>query len=390
MLITNVRIETMRGEAIPQGFIRVAGDKIAQIGPMSALGPDKRAEDAPCYDFSGAWALPGLVDAHSHLGLFGDGLGFEGEDGNEISDPVTPQLRAIDGVNALDRGFSEALDYGVTTVITGPGSANAISGQSSAVKTGGCCIDDMLLLPAAAMKLALGENPKGTYAPRSQAPGTRMATTALIREALFAARRYREDYERFELDEEDELDPPEFDAKSEALLPVLRGELPVHIHAHRADDIFTAVRIMKEFSLRGVIIHGTEAHLVAERFAAEGVPVVCGPILGTRSKPELVGLSRETPAVLHRHGVKIAICSDHPELPQEFLMLSAAIAHQAGLEREAALRAITVEAAEICGVADRVGSLAVGKDADIVLYKDDPILGLQKPIAVFLNGKRVR
>lgn len=390
MLITNVRIETMQGEAIPNGFIRVSGDKLAEVGPMSALDGAVRAQSEPCYDFSGAWALPGLVDAHSHLGLFGDGLGFEGEDGNEISDPVTPQLRAIDGINALDRGFSEALDYGVTTVITGPGSANAISGQSAAVKTGGCCVDDMLLLSAAAMKLALGENPKSTYAPRSQTPGTRMATTALIREALFAARRYQEDYERFELDEEDELDPPEYDAKSEALLPVLRGELPVHIHAHRADDIFTALRIMKEFSLRGVIIHGTEAHLVAGRFAAEGVPVVCGPILGTRSKPELVGMSRGMPAVLHREGVKIAICTDHPELPQEFLMLSAAIAHQAGLPREAALRAVTVDAAEICGVSDRVGSLSPGKDADIVLYKNDPILGLEKPFAVFLNGQKVR
>lgn len=387
MLITNIRIETMQGEAVENGFIRIKGDKIAEVAPMAQL---VRNADESCYDFAGAWALPGLVDAHSHLGLFGDGMGFEGDDGNETSDPITPQLRAIDGINALDRGFSEALDYGVTTVITGPGSANAISGQSAAVKTGGCCIDDMLLLPSAAMKFALGENPKGTYAPRSQTPGTRMATTALIREALYAARRYQEDYERYEQDEEDELDPPEFDAKSEALLPVLRGELPVHIHAHRADDIFTAVRILKEFSLRGVIIHATEAHLVAERFAAEGVPVVCGPILGTRSKPELVGMSRETPAVMLRCGVKTAICTDHPELPQEFLMLSAAIAHQAGMPREAALRAVTITAAEICGIADRVGSLAIGKDADIVIYNNDPILGLEKPIAVFLNGKKVR
>lgn len=387
MLITNVRIETMNGKTISNGYLRIEGAKIIEVAPMERI---TAVNSEKCYDFAGAWALPGLIDAHSHLGLFGDGMGFEGDDGNEATDPVTPQLRAIDGINALDRGFTEALDYGITTVITGPGSANPISGQSAAVKTGGCCIDDMLLVPAVAMKLALGENPKGTYAPRSQTPSTRMATTALIREEFYRARRYQEDMERYEQDTEDELEPPEYDAKSEALLPVLRGEMPVHIHAHRADDIFTAVRIMKEFSLRGVIIHATEAHLVAERFAKMDVPVVCGPILGTRSKPELVGMSRTTPAVLCRHGVKTAICTDHPELPQEFLMLSAAIAHREGMPRDAALSAITLTAAEICGIADRVGSLEAGKDADIAIYEKDPLTGLEKPIAVFLNGKKMR
>ena len=387
MLIINVKIETMNGDPVPDGFIRIKGSKIVQVRPMSELA---QTSDDTVLDFSGAWALPGLVDAHSHLGLFGDGMGFEGDDGNEVSDPVTPQLRAIDGINALDRGFTEALDYGVTTVVTGPGSASPISGQSAAVKTGGCCIDDMLILPAAAMKIALGENPKSTYAPRSQTPGTRMAIAALIREELYRARRYQEDMERFEQDEEDELDPPEYDAKCEALLPVLRGELPVHIHAHRADDIFTAVRIMNEFSLRGAVVHATEAHLVAERFSQTGIPVICGPILGTRSKPELVGMSRTTPSVMSRFGVKTAICSDHPELPQEYLMLSAAIAHKEGMPRDAALRAITATAAEICGIADRVGTIAPGKDADIVIYQNDPLGGLEKPIAVFLNGNRVR
>lgn len=387
MLITNVRIETMKGETIPNGFIRIQDSKIVQVAPMAQLASKP---DEVCFDFAGAWALPGLVDAHSHLGLFGDGLGFEGDDGNETSDPVTPQLRALDGINALDRGFSEALDYGVTTVITGPGSANPISGQSVAMKTGGCCIDDMLVLPVAAMKLALGENPKGTYAPRSQSPGTRMATTALIRDEFYRALRYQEDMERYEQDEEDELDPPEYDAKSEALLPVLRGEIPVHIHAHRADDIFTAVRIIKEFSLRGVIVHATEAHLVAERFATTQIPVICGPILGTRSKPELVGMSRAMPSIISRHGVKTAICTDHPELPQEYLMLCAAIAHKEGMPREEALRAVTVTAAEICGISDRVGSIEPGKDADIVIYQNDPIAGLEKPLAVFLNGNKVR
>lgn len=387
MLITNVRIEPMKGDTVLNGYLRINGNKIVEVAPMEAL---KEIDNEERYDFSGAWALPGLIDAHSHIGLFGDGMGFEGDDGNEITDPITPHLRAIDGINALDRGFSEALDYGITTVITGPGSANAISGQSAAIKTGGCCIDDMVILPIAAMKLALGENPKGTYAPRSQSPSTRMSTTALIREEFYRARRYQEDMERYEQDTDDELDPPEYDAKSEALMPVLRGEIPVHIHAHRADDIFTAVRIMKEFSLRGVIIHATEAHLVAERFSKMGVPVICGPILGTRSKPELVGMSRTTPAVMYLHGVKTAICTDHPELPQEFLMLSAAIAHREGMPRDGALQAITITAAEICGLSDRIGSLEKGKDADIVIFEKDPLSGIEKPSAVFLNGIKVR
>ncbi|MBP1556664.1 MAG: amidohydrolase [Oscillospiraceae bacterium] len=385
MVITNLIVETMAGETIENGFIFIEGEKIAAIGKMSEYKGDMGEE----LDFSGCYALPGLIDAHSHLGLFGDSLGFEGEDGNEVSDPVTPQLCAIDGINALDRGFSEALDYGVTTVITGPGSANAISGQSAAVKTFGCCVDDMVIKPRLAMKLALGENPKNTYSGRSQAPCTRMTTAALIREELFRARRYQEDIERWQSDTE-EYDAPEYDAKSEALLPVLRGEMPVHIHAHRVDDIFTAARIIKEFSLKGVIIHATEAHLVAERFAKEGIPVVCGPIMGTRSKPELAGMSRKGAALLKQNGVKTAICTDHPEMPQEFLMLSAAIAHSEGMSREDALGAITIFAAEISGLENRIGSLKAGKDADIVIYQNDPILGLEKPRAVFLNGKRVR
>ena len=385
MVITNVTVETMCGKPIKNGFIRFEDKKIIAVSDMSEF---EAQNDEIILNFSGCYALPGLVDAHSHLGLFGDGMGAEGDDGNEISDPATPQLRAIDGINALDRGFSEALDYGVTTVVTGPGSANAISGQSAAVKTLGCCVDDMVIVPTLAMKMALGENPKNTYSGRSQAPCTRMTTTAIIREELFSAKRYLEDTLRSEQD--DEIDPPEYDAKCEALLPVLRGEMAVHIHAHRADDIFTAARIMREFSLKGVIIHATEAHIVAERFSKEKIPVVSGPIMGTRSKPELLGMERNSAAVLYNNGVKLALCTDHPEMPQEMLMLSAAIAHREGMPREAALKAITITAAEICGLESRIGSIENGKDADIVIYEKDPISGLEKPKAVFLNGIRVR
>jgi len=385
MVITCVKIETMCGKVIPNGYIRTQDGKIIDVASMEDFVETK---DEQRFDFQGCIAMPGLIDAHSHLGLFGDGMGVEGDDGNETSDPATPQLRAIDGINALDKGFSEALDYGVTTVVTGPGSANPISGQAAALKTDGCCIDDMVLVPALAMKMALGENPKNTYAGRSQAPITRMATAAIIREELYRAKRYLEDLQRSEEDEE--IDAPEYDAKSEALLPVLRGDMPVHIHAHRADDIFTAVRIIKEFSLKGVIIHATEAHLVAERFAKEGIPVVTGPILGTRSKPELAGMSREAPAIIYNSGIRFAICTDHPEMPQDMLMLSASLAHRFGLGRDAALKTVTVWAAEICGLDDRVGTLEKGKDADIVIYQNDPVCCLEKPVSVFINGKKVR
>ena len=381
MVITNVKIESMGNSDFDNGYIRTIGKIISEIGSMNDY---YLIDGEEVYDYSGCIAFPGLIDAHSHLGLFGDAMGIEGDDGNETSDPATPQLRAIDGINVLDKGFTEALEYGVTTVVTGPGSANPISGQSAALKTLGNCVDDMVIIPSLAMKMALGENPKNTYAGKAQAPITRMATAAIIREELFRARRYLDDMIRSEEDED--IDPPEFDIKSEALLPVLKGEMPVHIHAHRADDIFTAVRIMKEFSLKGVIVHATEAHLVAERFAEEGIPVIVGPVLGTRSKPELAGMSRSAAASLYDKGIKLAICTDHPEMPQEMLMLSAAIVNREGMPREAALKAITIDAAQICGLDHCVGSLEKGKDADIVIFEKDPIFGFEKPKAVFLNG----
>ena len=219
--------------------------------------------------------VPGFVDAHCHLGMFGDALGFEGDDGNESTDPCTPHLRAIDAVNPLDRCFEEARAAGVTTVVTGPGSANPIAGQLAALKTAGRWVDEMVLLAPAAMKLALGENPKSVYNERHETPTTRMATAALIRENLSKALEYGEKLDRAREDEE--ADKPDYDARLEALLPVVRGELPVHIHAHRADDIATGVRIAREFGLKCVILHGTEAHLIPELLEREGVPVVTGP-----------------------------------------------------------------------------------------------------------------
>lgn len=385
MLIINGTVHTMENLTIPGGYVAVSGGKIARVGPMEECPETWEGE---IIDAEGGHILPGFVDAHCHLGMFGDAIGFESDDGNEATDPCTPHLRAIDAINPMDRCFEEARAAGVTTVVTGPGSANPISGQFAAIKTTGKWVDAMVRRAPAAMKLALGENPKCVYNERHETPVTRMATAALIRENLAKAKEYADKLDRAAEDEDE--DKPDYDARLEALLPVIRGELPVHIHAHRADDIATAIRISKEFGLKCAIVHGTEGHLIPELLAQEGVPVITGPILGDRSKPELANMSPETPNILNMFGVKTAICTDHPEVPIQHLTLCAALAVKAGMTPEAALKAITINAAEIGGVADRVGSLAPGKDADIVITSGHPINLLSRVRAVFVEGERIR
>ena len=384
MLIVNGTVHTMEGLTIPNGYVAVSGDKITGTGPMEECPVHWEGERV---DAREGHILPGYIDAHSHLGMFGDALGFEGDDGNESTDPCTPHLRAIDAINPLDRCFSEARAAGVTTVLTGPGSANPISGQFAAIKTSGRWVDAMVVKAPVTMKLALGENPKWVYNERHETPVTRMATAAIIRENLYKALEYGEKLERAAEDEEE--DKPDYDAKLEALLPVVRGELPVHIHAHRADDIATGVRIAKEFHLKCVIVHGTEAHLIPELLEQEGVPVITGPSLGDRSKPELANMTIESPAVLTMRGVKVAICTDHPEVPIQYLPLCAALAVKGGMTPEAALAAITINPARIAGIDDRVGSLAPGKDADIVITSGHPINLLSRVREVFIGGERV-
>lgn len=384
MLIIHGTVHTMDGPAIDNGFVAIREGKIWKVGPMEECPADWKGETL---DARGGHILPGFVDAHCHLGMFGDAMGFEGDDGNEATDPCTPHLRAIDGVNPMDRCFRDARLAGVTTVLTGPGSANPISGQFAAIKTNGRWVDAMVLQAPAAMKLALGENPKLTYHERRETPTTRMATAAVIRENLAKAEEYREKLERALEDEEEEK--PDYDAKLEALLPVLRGELPVHIHAHRADDIVTGIRICKEFHLRYVIVHGTEGHLIPDLLAEEGAGVITGPCLGDRSKPELANQSLETPAILQRHGVKTAICTDHPETPIQYLPLCAAMAVRGGMDPESALACITIRAAELAGVAHRVGSLAPGKDADLTVTSSHPLNWLSRVQLVVMDGKVV-
>lgn len=383
MYITNADIHTMAGERIENGWIRVEQGIITAIGRMPA--------EIPCseeiLDVKGAGVYPGFIDAHTHLGMCEDGLTFEGDDTNEETDPTTPQLRAVDAINPMDRCFTEALEAGVTTVVTGPGSANPISGQMAAIKTYGNCIDDMIIKAPVAIKMAMGENPKSVYHGKNQAPSTRMATAALIREELMKAKRYMEDLERSKNDED--IDPPEFDLKSESLIPALKGETEVHFHAHRADDIFTAVRIAREFHLDYVIVHGTEGHLVADKLKQEGASVLSGPFLCDRSKPELRNLTPACAGILAAKGIPTAIITDHPVIPLQYLPTCAALAVREGMDYDEALKAITINPAKICHIDNRVGSIEIGKDADLVIFDTDPLNLMAKPKYVMINGKLI-
>lgn len=383
MRIINGIVCTMEGATIENGFVEIENGKISALGGMEQLLP---SDTAQVYDARGGYILPGFVDAHCHLGMFGDGLGFEGDDANEATDPCTPHLRGIDGINAQDRCFADARRGGVTTVLSGPGSANPLAGQFVAMKTAGQWVDQMVLCAPVAMKIALGENPKVTYNERHEGPITRMATAALLREYFEKAKQYAQ---KLDLAVQEEEDEPDFDPKLHALIPVLKGELPVHIHAHRADDIATGIRLCNEFGIRCVIVHGTEAHLVAPLIKSTGCPVITGPCLGDRSKPELANMTANLPAILYEEQIPFAICTDHPETPIQHLPLCAAMAVRAGLNPQAALCAITRWPAEICGLGDRIGSLAVGKDADIVVTQGHPLNWMSKICAVFIDGKQV-
>ena len=382
MILLHGIIHTMAGEIIKDGYIQIKGSVIVQVGRCNTL----RNVDDERIDLNGSFVYPGFIDAHTHLGMFEDGLNFEGDDGNEDTDPITPHLRALDAINPLDRCFTEALEGGITTAITGPGSANPISGQIAAVKTYGRCIDRMVVKAPLAIKMSLGVNPKSVYREKSQSPVTRMATVALIREQLYKAKRYAE--EKLRSQKDDECDEPEYDLKCESLLPVLSGKMQVHFHAHRADDIFTAIRIAKEFHLDYVIVHGTEAHMIAEDLKAEGVRVFSGPFLSDRSKPELKNLTPKSPGILMNSGIQTAIVTDHPVIPLQYLHMCAGLAVREGADYEQALKAITIEPARICGIDKRVGSIEAGKDADLVVFETDPLLLASKPSMVFVDGIR--
>lgn len=359
-------------------------DILVEDGKIAAIGEKLEcALDAKIVDARGLEVYPGFVEAHGHIGLDGYGIGYEGMDYNELNDIVCPQMRGIDGVKPMDPAFAKAAAAGVTCVCVGPGSANVLGGTFTTIKTVGRRVDDMVVRDGVAMKCAFGENPKRVY--RDKKDSSRMTTAALLRETLFKAKEYMEKKETAT----DRASMPPYDIKLEALIPVLKREIPLKAHAHAACDLFTALRIAKEFDLKITLEHVTEGHLIVEELAAENVPLAVGPTLTSASKFELRNKSWTTPGVLAAAGCQVSIITDSPVIPQEYLPLCAGLAVQAGMNPFAALQAITIQAARHAGIADRVGSLEVGKDADIVIADGSPFEVSTEIRYVFIDGKDI-
>ena len=376
MVIINGKIFPMEGENIDCGYIRTKGKVIEEVGPMENF---KKRKGEGILDVSGAWVLPGLIESHAHIGITEEKWGAIGDDCNEETNPLTPTLRAIDAVNPMDPAFHDAIKAGITSVMTGPGSANVVGGQFVFMKTQGRCVDNMVIKRPAAMKVAFGENPKTTYGNQNMLPSTRMGTAALLRKIIFEAIQYKRDKENGQLDKENfEMEP---------WIPVLNKEIPLKAHAHRADDILTAIRIAKEFDLDITIDHGTEGHLIADEIKESGFPVIIGTDLTSRSKLEVQNMDFKTNKVIHDAGILFSITTDHPVALIQYLPICAGLAVREGLPMEAALKAITINAAKICRVDDRVGSLKTGKDADIAIFSGNPLETFTKTMYTIIDGQ---
>ena len=380
-------------KVIKEGSVLIDEGKIAQVGKDIAVPVGAKVVEA-----GGKFIIPGMIDAHCHTGVFADGVGWEKSDGNEMTDPITPHLRAIDAIHPDDMAFKDLREAGVTTINTGPGSANVIGGQTAVIKTCGKTVDEMLVCAPVAMKMALGENPKRVYGEQKKTPSTRMGNAGVLREWLMKAQDYQDKRERYEQQLTDykankgngkEPEPPERDLRLQALGRVLKREIPAHVHAHRADDMLTALRIAAEFNFRVIFIHATEGYKVAGILAKEGIPCVVGPILFSRTKYELRGMNPKNPAILSEAGVKVAIQTDQMSAVK-YILFDAALAVREGMDEQEAIRAITIYPAEILGIANRVGSLEEGKDADIVIMSGPPLHVKDSRVErVFIAGKQV-
>ncbi len=381
LVIKNAWLKPMTSPDIHGGQLLVDGGKIVAMGETV----DAPA-DAQVFDAEGCLVTPGFIDAHTHIGLHEESVRWEGQDYNEMSSPVTPGMRAIDAINPMDEAFMNAIRGGVTSAVTGPGSANVIGGTFVAIKLHGRRVDDMVLRNPVAMKVAFGENPKGCYGQNGKKePNTRMAIAALLREELAKAKRYADDVAAAEADPTKNR-PYDFDL--EAMLPVIRREIPLKVHAHRADDILTALRIAHEFDVDVTLDHVTEGHLIADILAEEGRPVLVGPSFGSKSKFELKEKTFATPGILHRAGLPVCIITDAPVIPLCYLPLCAGLAVKEGLDEDEAWRAITINPARAAGIDARVGSLEVGKDADIAVFDGNPLRDVQCVTRqVFISGE---
>ena len=359
-------------------------DILIDGGKIVKIGKGLSADGAEVIDATGLQVYPGFVEAHCHIGLDGYGIGYEGHDYNELNDPVTPQVQAIDGINPFDPCMKMAAKAGVTCFATGPGSSNSIGGTFAAIKPVGTRVDNMIVKFPIAMKCAFGENPKRCY--QKQGISSRMTNAAKIREALNKAKVYKA---KIEAAGDDASKLPAYDQKSEALIPVLNHEIPLKAHAHQANDIFTAIRIAKEFGVGLTLEHVTEGHMIVDELAKENLPLAVGPTFGHASKFELQNKTWETPGILAKAGCHVSIITDAPVTPLHYLPLCAGLAIKAGMDEYDALRAVTINPAEHIGIADRVGSLEEGKDADVVIVDGCPfdVTGVIKH--VLINGKEV-
>ena len=380
LLIKNGKIITMSDKNYENGCILIHDNKIVDIQEYI-----EESDNMEVIDVKGAWVMPGIIEAHCHIGLSEEGIRFEGDDINEATNPITAHLRAIDAINPLDIAFTDAIKGGITSAMTGPGSANVCGGKFVFMKMVGDSIDDMIVENDYAMKVAFGENPKRVYSSKSTSPSTRMATASILREALLKAKNYKDKKE--EANKNGEYF--EIDFKQECWIDVLDKKIPLKAHAHRADDILTAIRIAKEFDVNMTLDHCTEGHLIAENIKKSGFSAIVGPSLMNRSKYELKNKTFETSGILNKHGVTVAITTDHPVVPIQYLPICAGFAAKAGLGVEEGLKAITINAAKICGVDDRVGSLEVGKDADIAIFTGNPMETFTETLYTIINGKIV-
>lgn len=376
MVIINGKIFTMEEAPIECGFVRIKGKLIEEIGDMSSYHKEKQEK---ILDVKGAWVLPGLIDSHAHIGITEEKWGVIGDDGNEATNPSTASLRAIDGINPMDPAFHDAIEAGITSVMAGPGSANVIGGQFVFMKTQGRCVDNMIVKNPAAMKVAFGENPKTTYGDQNQYPSTRMGIAALLRNTLHKAVQYKKDKENGNISAEDfEMEP---------WLPVLNKEIPMKAHAHRADDILTAIRIAKEFGVELTIDHGTESHLIVDEIKESGFPVIAGTDLTSRSKLEVQNMNFKTNKILRDAGILFSVTTDHPVALIQYLPICAGLAVKNGLPMEEGLKAITINAARICRVDNRVGSLRKGKDADIAVFSGNPLEIFTRTLYTIIDGE---
>ena len=372
MLIQNGLVYTMEADRPEKLDVKIKDGKITRLAPD--IAPER---DETVFDAGGMRVYPGFIDAHSHIGIAQEKQTQQGDVTNEGTNPITPCMRAIDAINPMDSAFHNALASGVTGVMVGPGSANPIGGQFAFIKTDGRCIDDMVVKAPAAIKIAFGENPMNNYGMNGNMPSTRMAIASLIREELFKAKQYFSD------------DSSPKDYTLECYRELFAGKIPLKAHVHRADDIFTAIRIAKEFGLGLTLDHCTEGHLIAEEIARSGYPAIVGPALASRSKDEVAQSDFKTPGILQRAGVTVALTTDHPVSRIQHLPLCAGLAAREGWDEWHALRAITIDAARICRVDDRLGSLATGKDADIVVWDGNPLEIKASVKAAFINGRQV-